>query len=41
MLPRFAPTWRKDAARKSIVFTVTRANAYTPAQLRKISQLRF
>ena len=23
MLPRFAPTWRNDAARKSIVFTVT------------------
>ncbi len=23
MLPRFAPTWRKDAARKSMVFTVT------------------
>ena len=23
MLPRFAPTWRKEAARKSMVFTVT------------------
>jgi len=26
MLPRFAPTWRNDAARKSIVFTVTAGN---------------